>query len=276
MSRKKGIAGYLSTSQPPQIDIENPIDVPVPPDQDMCPRGTSIESVHPQFIDLVASEDKKALERVAARKGCISDAIQKWCSKLPYPQQQRIAHIALQMLQQNQLINGFLFSMYRLLSKAPWTPSMISIDAKQAALYAISGGWCIKSQYNRNFPFSEVEFAVAAATYLGQVPLCTQSDFTQAIGSIINCLPLVCGNMFSQATLHCVECSAHCTAPVPSFILTSTWVMTDRSDFAIETSQAKPLPWIRQHGWHKEGCDSSRYDVNLNHLGPWVLLQLPS
>ena len=272
--RKKGLHIDKPIPQPPQVDVGKPIGVPVPLDQDMSPREATTDTTNLQVIDLITSENKKAAEQDAALKGNISDAIQKWRSELPHPHQQRIAHIALQIMQQNQLANGLLFSVYRLLAKAPWTSSMISIDVKQAALYAISRGWHIKCSHSQNFPFSEAEFAVAAATYLEQVPLQAQSDVTQALGVIVDFLPLVCGSMFSQATLQCPTCSAHCTAPVPSFILTSTWTMSDWSDFATAISQANLQPWIQQHGWHKEGCGMSSFDVSLNLLGPWVLLQL--
>ena len=98
--RKKGLPIDKPIPQPPQVDVGKPIGVPVPLDQDMSPREASTDTTNLQVIDLITSENKKAAEQDAALKGNISDAIQKWCSELPHPHQQRIAHIALQIMQQ--------------------------------------------------------------------------------------------------------------------------------------------------------------------------------
>ena len=47
---------------------------------------------------------------------------------------------------------------------------MIAVDIKQAAFYAISKGWSLKDPTAGDFPFSVAELAVAAATYLEQIP----------------------------------------------------------------------------------------------------------
>ena len=51
--------------------------------------------------------------------------------------------------------------------------------------------------HSREFPFSKVDFAVAAATYLEQVPPSVPEDPFHIVLAIIDFLPLICGNLFS-------------------------------------------------------------------------------
>ena len=70
----------------------------------------------------------------------------------------------------------FLTVALRMLAKADWTKSMISIDVKQAALCAISKGWYVKAEDFNEHPFTREEFAISAATYLDQIPADTPDD----------------------------------------------------------------------------------------------------
>lgn len=57
-----------------------------------------------------------------------------------------------------------------MLSKAPCTRGMISVDIRHAALFAISKGWYLQVSEFKDYPFTSAELAVAAATYLEQIP----------------------------------------------------------------------------------------------------------
>ena len=47
----------------------------------------------------------------------------------------------------------------RMLSKAPWTESMASVDVRQFALVAISRGWYVKQLASTKHPFTRAELA---------------------------------------------------------------------------------------------------------------------
>ena len=213
-------------------------------------------------------------ERDTSMKEQISDSVGKWRGNLRFSHQQRIAHVALKFLRRVDSTICLIAAAYRLLARAPWTGEMIATDIKQAALYAVSKGWRLKMPHLREFPFSKVDFAVAAATYLEQVSPSVPEDPFHIVLAIIDFLPLICGSLFSQATLSCQWCEASCTVPVPCFITDTTWTMEGWGDFASIISKSKLRPWIQRHGWHNEGCDMAGYDVSLGNFGPCVYLQL--
>ena len=68
---------------------------------------------------------------------------------------------------------------------------MVATDIKQAALYAVSKGWHLKMPYIRDVSFSKVDFAVAAATYLEQVPPHVPEDPFKVCLVYIDFLPLI-------------------------------------------------------------------------------------
>ena len=258
------------------IDVSQPVDVPVPPDQDMSPREPVQKPGDQNIVDLVALISTEEFERDTSMKEQISDSVGKWCRSLSFSHQQRVAHVALKFLRRIESTICLIAAAYRLLAKAPWTGKMIATDIKQAALYAVSKGWHLKMPHLREFPFSKVDFAVAAATYLEQVPPSVSEDPFHIVLPMINFLPLICGSLFSQATLSCHWCKASCTVPVPCFITDTTWTMDRWDDFASIISKSKLRPWIQRHGWHNEGCDMTGNDVTLGNLGPWGTSRRPS
>ena len=226
------------------------------------------------MVDIIKQLEKEEAEAETAMKADISDAVQKWCRNLPPEHARRIAHIALKFLKKLNSTICFLVAAYRLLSKVPWTSSVISTDIRHAALYAISRGWYLKGGALSDFPFSKAELAVAAATYLEQIPSGAPDDPFYTLNTIIDFLPLVCGKLFSQATLMCPHCGAQSTASVPCIALNKTWVMNGWEDIATAIAKADIHPLLQQHGWHKGDCNVSSVVPTMQQLGPWVILQL--
>ena len=246
-----------------QVDVSKPVITPVPPDVDMSPRKPKDHQVDADIVDLVTKLSKEEKERETLMKTEINDAVHKWCATYPAAHQIRVAHVALKFRCRISSTICFLVAAYRLLAKAPWTTNMIAVDIKQAAFYAISKGWSLKDPTAGDFPFSVAELAVAAATYLEQIP-----------PVMLGFLPPVCSKLFSTVTLTCAHCLATCTAPCPFFNTHVTWTMTEWVDLATALTEATMHPWVQSQGWHAEGCNMSQHLIDLKNMTSWVLLQL--
>ena len=84
-----------------------------------------------------------------------------------------------------------------------------------------------KRSHGRWFSFSVAELAVAAATYLEQIPPRVPEDPFYALFVMLGVFPPVCSKFFSTVTLTCAHCLAACTAPCPFSNAHVTWTMTD-------------------------------------------------
>ena len=258
----------------PQVDVSKPVTTPVPPDVDMSPCKPKDHQVDADIIDLVKKLSKEEKEQETLMKTEINDAVHKWCATYPAAHQIRVAHVAFKFRCRISSTICFLVAAYRLLAKAPWTTNMIAVDIKQAAFYAISKGWSLKDPTAGDFPFSVAELAVAAATYLEQIPPGVPEDPFYALFVMLGFLPPVCSKLFSTVTLTCSHCLATCTAPCPFFNTHVTWAMTDWVDFATALAEATMHPWVQSQGWHAEGCNMSQHLIDLKTMTSWVLLQL--
>ena len=90
----------------------------------------------------------------------VRDAGVKWLSCYPPGQKNVIEQLAVNFLfTMNSTLCFFTVAM-RMLSKAPWTDAMISLDVRQAAIVAISGAFS-------KYPFTRAELALAAGAYQG-------------------------------------------------------------------------------------------------------------
>ena len=271
---KSNIARNKNQGHSLQVDVSKPIVTPVPPDVDMSPRKPKDRQVDADIVDLVKKFSKEEKEQEALMKTEINDAIHKWCATYPAAHQMRIAHVAFKFRCRISSTICFLVAAYRLLAKAPWTTNMTAVDIKQAAFYAISKGWSLKDPTASDFPFSVAELAVAAATYLEQIPPGVPEDPFYALFVMLGFLPPECGKLFSTATLTCPHCLATCTAPCPFFNTHVTWAMTEWVDLATALTEATMHPWVQSQGWHAEGCNMSQHLIDLKKMNSWVLLQL--
>ena len=272
--QKSNIARNKNHGHLLQVDVSKPVVTPVPPDVDMSPRKPKDHQVDVDIVDLVKKLSKEEKEQETLMKTEINDAVHKWCATYPAAHQMRVAHVPFKFRCRISSTICFLVAAYRLLAKAPWTTNMIAVDIKQAAFYAISKGWSLKDPTAGDFPFSVAELAVAAATYLEQIPPGVPEDPFYALFVMLGFLPPVCSKLFSTVTLTCPHCLATCTAPCPFFNTHVTWAMTEWVDFATALAEATMHPWVQSQGWHAEGCNMSQHLIDLKTMTSWVLLQL--
>ena len=92
---------------------------------------------------LIAADE---IRKQAAAVEQIRDAGTKWLSNYPDEQRNSIERLAVSfLLAMNSTLCFFTVAM-RMLSKAPWTDAMISVDVRQSALVVISRGWFVMSE----------------------------------------------------------------------------------------------------------------------------------
>jgi len=267
--QKGNTARNKSHMHPLQVDVSKPVATPVPPDVEMSPRKPNNNPVDADIVDLVQKFSKEEKEEEALMKSEINDAVHKWCTLFPAAHQARIAYIAFKFRYRISSTICFLVAAYRLLAT-----NMIAVDIKQAAFYAISKRWSLKAPTAGDFPFTIAELAVAAATYLEQIPPGVPEDPFYTMYVMLGFLPPECGKLFSTATLTCPHCLATCTSPCPFFITHVTWAMEEWVDVATTLTGALLHPWVQSQGWHAEGCNMSEPIMKLERLNSWVLLQL--
>ena len=110
-----------------------------------------------------------------------------------------------------------------MIALAPWKDSMVSIDVRQAAVVAISKGWCVKSVSFEAYPFTRAELALAAGSYLGKITPRVADDATVALRAIVELLPIACDEFFAQVSLACPFCQAKAVGAAPIFSTAVTW-----------------------------------------------------
>ena len=99
----------------------------------------------------------------------VRDAGEKWLSQMPDLKRNNIEKLAIQFLLAMDSTLCFFTVSLRMIALAPWKDSMVSIDVRQAAVVAISKGWCVKSVSFEAYPFTRAELALAAGSYLGKM-----------------------------------------------------------------------------------------------------------
>ena len=88
-------------------------------------------------------------------------------------------------------------------------------------------GWSLKDPTAGDFPFSLAEPAVAAATFLEQIPPGVPEDPLYALFVMLGFWPPECDKLFSTVPLTCSHCLATVTAPCPFFNTHVTWAMAE-------------------------------------------------
>ena len=161
-----------------------------------------------------------------------------------------------------------------MLSKAPWTDAMISLDVRQSALVAISRGWFVKSESFCRYPFSRAELALAAGAYQGLIAPTVPDDTTVALRTIIDHLPPTCDAMFTQAEVTCPFCQAKRNGIVPTFSCGVSWTEEGWINLKTALQQAQPFLGYLPKGWHREGCDRDDQCPKVSKLGKWLYLEL--
>ncbi len=253
--------GHTSHSESPQLTQQ-------------VQESKSVDQVDCHIIDLIAKIEQESAEQKRERFVRITDATQKWCGCLPKAHQERIISLGEKFLKRMDSTLCFLIVVYRMLAKANWTRSMVAVDVKQAALYAISKGWHVKAVDFHDYPCTREEFAVSAATYLDKIPADAPEDPFRALCIAISHLPPSCAKLFSKGKVSCPYCSASCDISFPSFTSRVSWTMSNWIDLATCLNSAEPNPWMQSYGWHATDCNRSDHTPSVTAFESWTLLEL--
>ena len=219
---------------------------------------------------IVADEIRK--QAIAVEQ--VRDASGKWLTDYPMRKRNDIEQLAVRfLLTMNSTLCFFTVAM-RMLSKAPWTESMASVDVRQFALVAISRGWYVKQLASTKHPFTRAELALAAGVYEGLITPTLPDDTTVALRAIIDHLPEACNSMFSKAEVTCPFCHARSNSVVTTFSSCISWKDQTWTNLKQALAQAQPFVGHLPRNWHAEGCDRDDQDPKITKLGKWLYLEL--
>ena len=219
---------------------------------------------------IVADEIRK--QAIAVEQ--VRDASGKWLTDYPMRKRNDIEQLAVRfLLTMNSTLCFFTVAM-RMLSKAPWTESMASVDVRQFALVAISRGWYVKQLASTKHPFTRAELALAAGVYEGLITPTLPDDTTVALRAIIDHLPKACNSMFSKAEVTCPFCHARSNSVVTTFSSCISWKDQTWTNLKQALAQAQPFVGHLPRNWHAEGCDRDDQDPKITKLGKWLYLEL--
>ena len=223
-------------------------------------------------VESIIAADEIRKHAIAVEQ--VRDAGSKWLTEYPNVQKNVIEQLAVRfLLTMNSTLCFFTVAM-RMLSKAPWTESMVSIDVRQSALVAISRGWFVKNEGTIKYPFTRAELALAAGVYEGLLTPTLPDDTTVALRAIIDHLPRACDAMFSRAEVTCPFCHAKNSGIVPTFSSCISWKDQAWGSLKQALSQAQPFVGYLPRGWHAEGCNRDDQSPMLTKLGKWLYLEL--
>ena len=101
-------------------------------------------------VERLIAADELHKQTVAVEQ--VRDAGSKWLTQYPEAKRNAIEQLAVSfLLAMNSTLCFFTVAM-RMLSKAPWTDSTISLDVRQSAMVAISRGWFVKAKISASIP----------------------------------------------------------------------------------------------------------------------------
>ena len=219
---------------------------------------------------IVADEIRK--QAIAVEQ--VRDASGKWLTDYPMKKRNEIEQLAVRfLLTMNSTLCFFTVAM-RMLSKAPWTESMASVDVRQFALVAISRGWYVKQLASTKHSFTRAELALAAGVYEGLITPTLPDDTTVALRTIIDHLPEACNPMFSKAEVTCPFCHARSNSVVTTFSSCICWKDRTWTNLKQALAQAQPFVGHLPRNWHAEGCNRDDQDPKITKLGKWLYLEL--
>ena len=219
---------------------------------------------------IVADEIRK--QAIAVEQ--VRDASGKWLTDYPTKKRNEIEQLAVRfLLTMNSTLCFFTVAM-RMLSKAPWTESMASVDVRQFALVAISRGWYVKQLASTKHSFTRAELALAAGVYEGLITPTLPDDTTVALRTTIDHLPEACNPMFSKAEVTCPFCHARSNSVVTTFSSCISWKDRTWTNLKQALAQAQPFVGHLPRNWHAEGCNRDDQDPRITKLGKWLYLEL--
>ena len=223
-------------------------------------------------VESIIAADEIRKQAIAVEQ--VRDASCKWLTDYPTMKKNDIEQLAVRfLLTMNSTLCFFTVAM-RMLSKAPWTESMASVDVRQSALVAISRGWYVKQVVSIKHPFTRAELALAAGVYEGLITPTLPDDTTVALRTIIDHLPKACNSMFSKAEVTCPFCHAKSNSVVTTFSSCISWKDQTWTNLKQALAQAQPFVGHLPRNWHAKGCDRDDQDPKITKLGKWLYLEL--
>ena len=223
-------------------------------------------------VESITAADEIRKQTIAVEQ--VRDAGAKWLCEYPDEQRNAVEQLAVRvLLTMNSTLRFFTVAM-RMLSRAPWTEAMISLNVRQSALVAISRGWFVKDEGACKYPFTRAELALAAGAYEGLLTPTVPDDTTVALRTIIDHLPIACDAMFTRAEVTCPFCHAKRDGIVPTFSSSITWKDQAWSDLKHALARAQPFVGHLPRGWRAEGCNRDDQIPKLTKLGEWLYLEL--
>ena len=200
-----------------------PVEVPIPMeiDDDLRKEPNRAQT---DIVDVEDVEQQRKIRDRAKAAAKVQDASIKWLANIDADTRNKVESTAVQILLSMHATFCYYVVAMRLLTKAPWTENMVSIDVRQAALVAISKGWYLSSNTGGSFPFSPAELAIAAGLYEGIIEPAAQDDVTHGLKVIIDHLPQECDTLFTKAKAYCPNCGASTTGLIHILSTPITWI----------------------------------------------------
>ena len=236
--------------------------------------GVKNQSTDVPMIDLesiINEEEIRINEAILAKEikiqaeaaQLVRDAGEKWLSQMPDLKRNNIEKLAIQFLLAMDSTLCFFTVSLRMIALAPWKDFMVSIDVRQAAVVAISKGWCVKSVSFEAYPFTRAELALAAGSYLGKITPRVADDATVALRAIVEQLPIACDEFFAQVSLACPFCQAKAVGTAPIFSTAVTWKSEEWVD--LKTTLEKALSARHQtFGMRQHVTETNLYQLSQN------------
>ncbi len=219
------------------------------------------------MIDVESIIAAEEIRKQAAAVEQVRDAGVKWLSCYPPGQKNVIEQLAVNfLLTMNSTLCLFTVAM-RMLSKAPWTDAMISLDVRQAAIVAISRGF-------QQIPLHKSGISPCSWCVSRPLDAYDPDDTTVALRTMIDHLPSTCSSLFTQAEVSCPFCHAKRDGIVPTFSCSISWKDAEWVDLKSALAQAQPFLGYLPKGWHQDGCSRDDQCPTVTKLGKWLYLEV--
>ena len=228
----------------------------------------------PVVIDIEQENLEKTLAENNIMKLAIQEVNQKWHADDEDDFRNSAGRYALSLLRSMNGTLCYLTVACRMLAKAPWVSSMVSVRIRQAAIYAISQGWYVNTQLSHAINFSRTELALAAGTFQGDLTPNLPDDTAYPLFLVIHELPHSCAELFSSGSAVCKCCGGIKKVPEPTFATEHTWTSPSWTSLrhCLE-NRCAPFPCVinsSDRSWHGNECLRDDVDILDIQFGPWI------
>ena len=250
-----------------------PVEVPIPmeieDDLQKEPNRTQND-----IVDVEDAEQQRKIRDRAKAAAKVHDASTKWLANIDADTRNKVESTAVQILLSMHATFCYYVVAMRLLTKAPWTENMVSIDVRQAALVAISKGWYLSSNTGGSFPFLLLnlqllqDFMRELLNRLLKMMLHMDSKLSLTTYHRSVILSLRKPKLIVQiVVLRQLDLFTYCPTPI-------TWIGHD-VDFAQRRCLqcCTPLGVELKGSWHALQCQRPETTFTIDTLGRWIYLE---